>query len=109
MEITFANRKLQELCEQERIAQKKLGLPCARKLKARLFNLETVDVVTDLGVGRPHALERDREGEYALDLEGAKRIVFESANEPIPYRENGRVEWSKVTQVRIVFIGDYHD
>jgi toxin HigB-1 len=53
MEITFADDKLQDLCEQEKIAQKKLGQPCARKLRVRLVNLLAAEVVTDLVAGRP--------------------------------------------------------
>jgi toxin HigB-1 len=109
MEITFADGKLQELCEQERIAQKKLGQPCARKLRVRLANLMAAEVVTDLVVGRPHPLKGDLLGQFALDLEGGRRLVFESANEPIPVDEDGAIDWSKVTQIKIVFIGDYHD
>jgi toxin HigB-1 len=109
MEITFADGKLQELCEQERIAQKKLGQPCARKLRVRLANLMAAEVVTDLVAGRPHPLKGDRLGEFALDLEGGRRLVFESTNEPIPMDEDGAIDWSKVTQIKIVFVGDYHD
>ncbi len=108
MEITFADGKLQKLCEQEKIAQKELGQPCARKLKARLANLENVDVVTELTAGRPHPLKGDRLGQFALDLEGGRRLVLEANNEPIPFREDGGVDWSKVTQVKIVFVGNYH-
>lgn len=109
MEITFADGKLQDLCEQPKVAQRKLGQPCARKLRARLADLTAAEVVKDLVAGRPHPLVRDRLGQYALDLEGAKRIVFEADDEPIPVREDGKVDWSKVTKVRIVFVGDYHD
>lgn len=109
MEITFADGKLQELCEQEKIAQKKLGQPCARKLRVRLVNLMAAEVVTDLVAGRPHPLKGDRFGQFALDLEGGRRLVFEPANEPIPLNKDGGIDWSQVTEVKIVFVGDYHD
>jgi toxin HigB-1 len=109
MEIIFADDKLQDLCEQEKIAQKKLGQPCARKLRVRLVNLLAAEVVTDLVAGRPHPLKGDRLGQFALDLEGGRRLVFEPANEPIPMNEDGGIDWSQVTEVKIVFVGDYHD
>ena len=46
---------------------------------------------------------------FALDLDGGKRLVFEPANDPVPLNEDGSIDWSKVTFVCIVFIGDYHD
>jgi len=51
----------------------------------------------------------DRTGEFALDLHGGVRLVFEPANIPTPIREDGSIAWNLVTKVRIVFIGDYHD
>lgn len=108
MEITFGDAKLQKLCEQKAVAQKQLGQPCARKLRARLNNLLAAESVQDLVAGRPHPLKGDRSGQFALDLEGAKRLVFESGNDPVPCKEDGSIDWSKVTHVRVVFIGDYH-
>ena len=109
MEITFKDKKLRELCEVQKKAQKKLGVQCARKLKSRLSDMIAAQSVTELILGRPHPLKGDRAGEFALDLDGGKRLVFESANDPVPLNEDGSIEWSEVTSIRIVFIGDYHD
>lgn len=109
MDITFDNGKLQKLCEQQALAHRKLGPVCARKLRSRTADLLAVGSVRDLVAGRPHPLKGDRLGQFSLDLEGAKRLVFKPADDPIPSMEDGSIDWSKVTQVRIVFIGDYHD
>ncbi|BAY91436.1 putative killer suppression protein HigA [Tolypothrix tenuis PCC 7101] len=109
MEITFGDRKLQKLCEQQDLAQRKLGANCAKKLRTRLADLAAVSCVTELVMGRPHPLTGDRAGEFAVDLEGGTRLVFKPDNEPIPLNEDGSIDWSKVTAVCIVFIGDYHD
>lgn len=109
MDIIFGDGKLQKLCEQQAVAQKKLGKACARKLRSRLADLAAAQSVRELAAGRPHPLKGDRAGQFAVDLEGAKRLVFEPANNPIPYREDGSIDWSKVTRVSIVFVGDYHD
>lgn len=109
MEITFGDRKLQKLCEQPAIAQKKLGASGARKLRSRLADLLAAETVQELVAGRPHPLKGDRAGQFAVDLEGGNRLVFESAKDPIPYKDDGSIDWSKVSQVCIVFIGDYHD
>jgi len=109
MEITFGDNKLQKLCEQQAAAQKQLGKVGARKLRARLADLAAAGSVRDLVAGRPHPLKGDRAGEFALDLEGVKRLVFKSANDPVPFKEDGSIDWAKVTHICIVFIGDYHD
>ena len=109
MKITFKDKKLRKLCEVQKEAQKKLGAKCARKLRSRLADLTAAETVTELVSGRPHPLKGDRAGEFALDLDGGKRLVFEPANDPVPLNEDGSIDWSKVTFVCIVFIGDYHD
>lgn len=109
MEITFADKKLKKQCLQEKEAQKKHGAKCAKKLKTRLADLAAVNCVTELFAGRPHPLKRDRTGEFAVDLEGGKRLVFKPDNDPIPLSEDGSINWSKVTAVCIVYIGNYHD
>lgn len=109
MDITFIDGKLQELCEQQSVAQKKLGQTCARKLRSRLADLAAAGSVQELVSGRPHPLKGDRAGEFAVALEGGRRLVFKPANNPIPYKGDGSIDRSKVTRVCIVFIGDYHD
>lgn len=109
MNIVFSSTKLKELCEQERVATRKLGKSCFRKLKARLTDILAAANVSELVAGRPHPLERDRLGQFAVDLSGGKRLVFECANDPEPLNDAGGIDWARVTVVRIVFIGDYHD
>ena len=109
MDIGFRNLRLRKLCEEERQATRRLGPDSARKLRARLSDLEAVACVTDLQAGRPHPLTGDREGQFALDLAGGHRLVFSPADAPMPSREDGSIDWSRVTAVRIEDIGDYHD
>lgn len=109
MDIEFSSTDLQTLCEQQRRMQKELGDLCGRKLRTRLADLRAVANVADLSAGRPHPLKGDRAGQFALDLHGGKRLVFEPANNPVPTREDESIAWNLVTKVRIVFIGDYHD
>ena len=109
MEISFKDKKLKQLCEQESIALGKFGKNMARKLKARLADLMVVANVTELQAGRPHPLKGDRDGQFALDLVHPLRLVFKPAHDTIPRLEDGGIDWSQVTQVCIIWIGDYHD
>ena len=109
MDIEFSSAHLQALCEQQRIMQKHLGDNCSRKLRTRLADLRAAASVGDLSAGRPHPLKGDRAGQFAIDLHGGKRLVFEPANNPAPVREDDSIDWHQVTKIRIVFIGDYHD
>jgi toxin HigB-1 len=109
VEVIFKDKNLQKLCEQQAYAQKKLGQVCARKLRSRLADLTAANSVQELVAGRPHPLKGGRAGQFALDLDGGKRLVFEPANEPIPHKQDGSIDWAIVTYICIVFIGNYHD
>src|SRR6266446_3873509 len=109
IEISFANTKLRNLCEQEKTAKKALGDLGAKKLKIRLADLRAASNVGELVTGRPHPLKGDRAGQLALDLQGADRLVIKVENDPIPKLQDGAVDWAQVNKVQVVFVGNYHD
>lgn len=109
MEIHFKDKKIRELCEKQTVAEKKLGAACARKLRARLSDLESASRVTDLVAGNPHPLKGDRASQFALDLAGGWRLVFAPDHDPCPTRRDGSLDWFQVNIVCIEYIGDYHD
>ena len=109
MDIDFATTKLRALCEQHARMVAAFGFPCAKKLQNRLADLDAVAFVTELVAGRPHPLKGDRLGQFSLDLHGAVRLVFESNQDPVPRNADKSIAWNQVSNVCIVFIGDYHD
>ena len=109
MDIDFASAKLRALCAQHARMVGALGLPCAKKLQGRLADLEAAAFVAELVAGRPHPLKGDRLGQFAVDLHGAVRLVFEPDHDPVPRNADKSIAWNQVNKVRIVFIGDYHD
>jgi toxin HigB-1 len=94
VEIIFKDGSLKDLCEQAKLAQRKLGAPMAKKLRVRLADLMAATSVTELFAGRPHPLTGDRAGQFALDLVHPQRLVFEPDNEPLPISEDGSIDWS---------------
>jgi toxin HigB-1 len=109
LEIRFLDKKLRELCESSAVAERKLGPPSASKLRRRLADLRAAATVAELVAGRPHPLTGDRAGQFSLELAKGDRLVFSPANDPVPRTEDGAINWSQVTLIRIDYIGDYHD
>lgn len=109
MDIVFADKGLQALCENWKKQRKRFGANGAKKLQGRLADLVAAANVTELVAGHPHPLKGDRAGQFSLRLHGACRLVFEPTAIPPPSLEDGAISWRDVTSVRIVFIGDYHD
>lgn len=109
MEILFKDKAIRLTCEKRAVATKQLGDICAKKLFARLSDLESATSVSDLVAGNPHPLKGDRFGQFSVNLAGGWRLVFVPANDPVPLRKDESIDWSQVTIVSIEYIGDYHD
>jgi proteic killer suppression protein len=108
MQITFASKTIQRLCEEEKHQLKQLGAKRAKRLKNRLSELRAVQNVSQLKLGRPHALTEDRAGQYSVDLDGPMRLLFEPTDQPPPTLAAGGIDWQQVTSVRLLEIGDTH-
>lgn len=109
MKLDFKDKKLRDLCEQGRVAEKKLGADSARKLRSRLSDIEAATTVLDLVAGAPHPLKGDRKNQFSVSLAGGCRIVFEPDHDPLPLRDDQSLDWSQVFDVKVIFIGDYHE
>lgn len=59
--------------------------------------------------GRCHELKWNRAGQFAVSLDGLNRLIFEPANDPIPSKPDGGIDWSQVTSISIVGVEDYHE
>ena len=110
MEISYANRRIEKICTDEKAARKELGHDGAKVLRKRLDQMRYVESLEDLRLqaGGWHELVGDRKGELACSLTKLKRLVFMPANDPIPTKPDGGLDWSKITAVMNIEIVDYH-
>ena len=111
MDVSFANNKLQKLCESRQTLQREHGQSCARKVMARLQDLESAESLEDMRTlpGGCHELTADRPGQVAIKVGGGKRLILRPANNPTPAKPDGGLDWPRVTAIEIVGIQDYHD
>lgn len=58
--------------------------------------------------GRCHQLKGNRAEQFAIDLDGLHRLIFEPANTPVPRKPDGGIDWTLVTAIEIVGVEDYH-
>lgn len=108
MLIIYASQTIQRLCEEDKHQRKQLGEKRAKRLKVRLSELRAVENVSQLQLGRPHALTADRAGQYSVDLDGPMRLLFEPTDQPPPTLPSGGIDWQQVSSVRLLEIGDTH-
>jgi plasmid maintenance system killer protein len=111
MDIVFNNRKFEKECNNQRLLEKNHGTDRAKRIRRRLDNLRDANVLKDMRnlPGRCHELLQDRAGQLSLDLDHPYRLIFEPADEPIPTKPDGGIDWNKVTAVRILGVEDTHE
>lgn len=111
MDIHFKDQKLAKVCNDESLLIRKHGPVCARLIRRRLDQLraaENLAVLRSLPQIRCHELKGNREGTLAVDLEHPYRLIFESANDPVPRKPDNGLDWTAVTAIRVLSVEDYH-
>ena len=111
MEIYFNTRKLKKSCSSEKAMRKDFGAKLAKKIAARLHELQMAEVLNEISrvpPARCHELSGDREGQLSVDLQHPYRLIFIPANDPIPLKEDGGLDWENVDEVEIIEIVDPH-
>lgn len=110
MILTYADKKLQKLCEDEREMIRRRS-DIARKLKRRIEALranETLDdLVNNYPLGGWHRLTENRLGQWAGKVSSNERIVIEPMSDGVRIVDIDREYMAR--EVKVVDVGiDYH-
>ena len=112
MEVTFKNKKLQQMCNAE--SDKKLvqefGPKRAKKLRNRLDDLKAAPNLETMRhlPGRLHELTGTKKGQLSLDLEHPLRLLFQPSNDGVIINEAGSLIWGSVNAVQVLNVEDTH-
>lgn len=115
MDIIFNRAKDGELANNpSKLSKKYRGNDRRIKLiRRRLDELRAADnlgVIAYFPAPHCHELRGNRKGQLAVSLDAGCRMIFEPANNPIPRKEDGGLDWNRVTIIRILELSeDYHD
>jgi plasmid maintenance system killer protein len=111
MQVFFRSKKLQKICSSAKEIQKAFGAARARKLQQRLLELSAVEnlsQISRLPPPRCHEMTGDRQGQLSADLDHPYRLFFIPANDPVPRKGDGGLDWAAVTEIEIIEIEDPH-
>lgn len=110
MEILFRDERLRRRCNQEKERRRAWGTERAKQIGKRLDDLHAAPDLEAMrhSAGRCEELTGDRTGQLSLRIDANYRLLFEPANDPVPRRTDGGLDWSKVTAIRILGVEDYH-
>ena len=107
LELAFDTRELRKLCESESAADRELGIGVATKLRNRLADIDASQNVEELASGRPQKQDGDPPT-LTLHLSKSCSVTF-CANHSRPRTNpDGTVDWSRVTRIKLIKIGDHH-
>lgn len=78
----------------------------------RLDELRAMSCLKDLSKlppARCHELKGEHKGHLSVDLEFPLRLIFEPAENPVPKKDDGGLNWEEIRSVRILSIEDTHE
>ncbi len=111
MDIFFTDRKLRKICADEKMMDRKLGERRAKVMRRRIVEFraaETLEDIRSLPGARCHELKGNRRGQLSVDLDHPYRLIFKPADDPIPTKQDGGLDWGRVTAIRVREIADTH-
>jgi proteic killer suppression protein len=115
MDILFKRNRDRDIANNASRLKKKFKGNQRRQnlIRARLDELSDADslsVMRFLPQASCHELKGVRSGQFAVKLDKGFRLVFEVANEPIPHKPDGGLDWERITAIRILELAeDYHE
>lgn len=111
MDIIFKSKTLARECNRHELLVRRHGRHRAKLIRRRLDDLgaaANLFVMRSLP-GRCHELRGNRAGQLSIDLDGPFRLVFEVANNPIPTKPDGGLDWASVTAINVLGVEDTHE
>jgi proteic killer suppression protein len=96
------------------LLEKQHGIIQAKKIRVRLAALQAADNLFAFWPPlrkpeRCHELTGGkRAGQISMDLDHPNRLIFVPDHDPLPQREEGGLDWERVTAIIILGIEDTH-
>ena len=110
MKIEYQSNKLKKQLSNASEIKKAFGAN-AKRISSRLDDIvasPNLSVLIQIPAANCHSLTSNRKGEWALDVSGNYRMIFEIAHKPIPLNDDGTLNPYLVTDICILEIVDYH-
>ena len=105
MELTYKNDKLQDLCENPKFNKelvKKYGAEVAVKLPKRIKELKAFSSLNDVPTSPPyrrHKLTGDRDGQFAININGQYRLIFRQKENKIIIEDLRKIKEIEIMEV----------
>ena len=111
MLIVYYNKRLEkEFCD-IKLLRRRWGKEQAELIALRLDQLRAADnleVLRALPQLRAHELKGDRAEQISLDVKQPYRLLIVPDHEETPRKQDGGLDWQKITKVKVLGVEDTH-
>ena len=111
MLISYEDKKLEkEFCD-IKLLKRRWGEEQANLIARRLEQLKAADnleVLRTLPQPKAHELKGNRAGQISLDVKHPYRFLIISDHDETPVKEDGGLDWRKITKVKVLGVEDTH-
>ena len=111
MQILFASDRDKKLFESKSEQARRFGPDAAKKLRARLDDIDAAASMEDMRnlPGKWEELKSDRAGQFSARLTGGLRLIVKPSRHPPPLKPDGGLDWRAIDGVTVIEVVDYHD
>ena len=111
MLLSYRNKKLEkEFCD-TKLLKRRWGEEQGNLIARRLEQLKAADnleVLRTLPQLKAHELRGNRAGQISIDVKHPYRLLIEPDHEEIPRKQDGGLDWQKITKVKVLEVEDTH-
>ena len=110
MDISYKSNKLEKQLTKAKEMQKAFGT-MAKKVNQRMKEIKASENLNDLmkiPAANCHELKGNRKGQYAVDISGNFRLIFEPDHDPVPRKKDNSIDTIKITAIGMLEKEDYH-
>jgi proteic killer suppression protein len=111
MIMSYKNRRLEKDLSDEKALTRRWGPLQASRIKQRLFELlaaENLETLRTLPQVRAHELSGNRAGQISLDIKHPYRLLITPDYKSPPCKEDGGLDWNKITKIKVLGVEDTH-
>lgn len=112
MDIAYKTKKARKIFNSFDKLVREYGLERAKKISMRQDFLRAAVNLSQVPTNPPtrrHELKGYRKGQFAVDLTGNYRLVFEPNHDPVPRKSDGGIDLTQITAITIISVEDYHN
>jgi proteic killer suppression protein len=111
LDIIFRQKKFAKICNNHTQLVRTFGDRMARRIRQRLDEFQAAANLAEIRTlpgPRCHELTGDRKGQFSVDLVHPYRLLFVPANDPLPEKDDGGLDWTRITAIEIIEVEDTH-